>query len=116
MTLLQMLAATILSLAKTQINKFKWDFQRALPDCDVQLLLADADSYGVVINHYDYRQNEKFREYIDRQIYKNPSSRRWLDYSNLVKMIIATTLRMLKKPIIFKKKCPLLITFKKERH
>ena len=34
-TSLRMVAAVILSLAKNQINKFKWDFQQALPDCDV---------------------------------------------------------------------------------
>ena len=50
----------------------------------MQLLLADTDSYRVVINYYNYRQNE--REYIDRQKYKNPSCRRWLDYSNLDKI------------------------------
>ena len=85
MTSLRMLAATTLSLAKNQINKFKWDFQQVLPNCDVQLLLANTNSYGVVISHYDYRQNEKSREYVDRQIHKKPSSRRWCGYSNLDK-------------------------------
>ena len=85
MTSLRMLAATFLSLTNNQTNKSIWDFQQALPNCDVQLLLADKDLYEMLINHYDYQQNEKFREYINRQIYKNLSSRRWLDDSNLDK-------------------------------
>ena len=68
---LRIMAVTILSLAKNQVNKFKRDFQQSLPDCDGQLLLADTDLNGVVVNDYDYRQNGKFRELIDRQIYKN---------------------------------------------